>query len=52
MTQVPSQEVTVPILAQHIDAEDGHCWMTVLPNWDPATPLPIRTRHRLSLIHI
>ena len=31
MTQVPSQEVTVPILAQHIDAEDGHCWMTVLP---------------------
>ena len=31
MTQVPSQEVTVPILAKHIDAEDGHCWMTVLP---------------------
>ena len=30
-TEVPGDDVTVTIRAEHIDAEDGHCWMTVLP---------------------
>lgn len=31
MTESPGEDVTVTIRAEHMDAEDGHCWMTVLP---------------------
>ncbi len=35
MTQVDGEEMTAPIPAGYIDAEEGHCWTTVIPELAP-----------------